>query len=52
MVTSLKSDVDVVVTEWGVADIRACSVRERAARLVEVAHPDHRAALAGHRLLC
>lgn len=45
-VTSLKSDVDVVVTEWGVADIRACSVSERVERLVAVAHPDHRAALA------
>ncbi len=44
-VTSSKSDVDVVVTEHGVADLRACTVSERAERLVAVAHPDHRTAL-------
>jgi succinyl-CoA:acetate CoA-transferase len=38
-------DVSVVVTEQGVADLRGCSPRERAARLVDVAHPDYRAAL-------
>jgi acyl-CoA hydrolase len=46
LVTSLKSDVDVVVTEWGVAEIAACSMSERKERLLRVAHPDHRAALA------
>lgn len=49
VVTSSKSDVDVVVTEWGIADIRACSVSERVERLVAVAHPDHRAALEAER---
>lgn len=49
LVTSLKSDVDVVVTEWGVADIRACSMNERIDRLVQVAHPEHRTALAERR---
>lgn len=49
MVTSLKSDVDVVVTEWGIADIGACSMRERMERLAQVAHPDHREALAASR---
>ncbi|MGD9530234.1 MAG: acetyl-CoA hydrolase/transferase C-terminal domain-containing protein [Pseudonocardia sp.] len=44
-VTSLKSDVDAVVTERGVADIRAWTVSERAARLLAIAHPDHRAML-------
>ncbi|MCD2197659.1 acetyl-CoA transferase [Actinomycetospora endophytica] len=44
-VTTSKSDVDVVVTEHGVADLRACTVRERAERLIAVAHPDHRAGL-------
>lgn len=39
-------DVSVVVTEQGVADLRGCSPRERAARLVtECAHPDYRADL-------
>jgi acyl-CoA hydrolase len=46
LVTSLKSDVDVVVTEWGVADIAACSMSERREQLLRVAHPEHRAALA------
>lgn len=41
-VTSLKSDVDVVVTEWGVADLRAASLEERARRLLAVAAPEHR----------
>ena len=38
-VTSLKSDVDVVVTEWGVADLRTASLEERAQRLLAVAAP-------------
>lgn len=44
-VTTSKSDVDVVVTEHGVADLRACTLAERAARLTAVAHPNHRGAL-------
>jgi succinyl-CoA:acetate CoA-transferase len=35
-------DVDVVVTEQGVADLRGLSPRERAAELLECAHPDVR----------
>ncbi|MEF8783694.1 MAG: acetyl-CoA hydrolase/transferase C-terminal domain-containing protein [Haloarculaceae archaeon] len=38
-------DVDVVVTDRGVADLRGTSPRESAAALVEVAHPDFRADL-------
>ncbi|HZZ52189.1 MAG TPA: acetyl-CoA hydrolase/transferase C-terminal domain-containing protein [Pseudonocardia sp.] len=45
LVTSLKSDVDVVVTEWGIADIAACTLSERRERLLAVAHPDHRASV-------
>lgn len=44
-VTSSSTDVDVVVTEYGVADIRACTASERAGRIVEVAHPEHRVRL-------
>lgn len=43
--TCAKSDVDIVVTEWGVADLRAASLAERIGRIAEVAHPDRRAAL-------
>lgn len=35
-------DVDVVITEHGVADLRGTSPRERARLLVDVAHPDYR----------
>jgi succinyl-CoA:acetate CoA-transferase len=38
-------DVDVIVTERGVADLRGRSPRERARLLVEVAHPEFRADL-------
>jgi len=44
-VTIPRSLVQVVVTEWGVADLRNLSVRERARALANIAHPDHRAAL-------
>jgi acyl-CoA hydrolase len=44
-VTSLKSDVDLVVTEWGIADIREASLSERVERLIAVADPRHRDAL-------
>ena len=42
VVTTLKNTVDQVVTEWGVAELRGRSIRERAAALIAVAHPDHR----------
>ncbi|NLD77040.1 MAG: hypothetical protein GX643_10270 [Acidimicrobiales bacterium] len=41
--------VDVVVTEFGVADLRGLALADRAPALVAVAHPDDRAALAGAR---
>ncbi|MFM8304675.1 MAG: acetyl-CoA hydrolase/transferase C-terminal domain-containing protein [Actinomycetota bacterium] len=44
--TTARTDVDVVVTEHGVADLRGRSDEERARLLVEIAHPDHREALA------
>jgi acyl-CoA hydrolase len=42
MVTTLKNTVDQVVTEWGVAELRGRSIRERAQALIGIAHPDHR----------
>jgi acetyl-CoA hydrolase len=41
-VTTPRSDVDLIVTEYGIAELRGCSLRERARRLIAVAHPDHR----------
>jgi acyl-CoA hydrolase len=42
VVTTLKNTVDKVVTEWGVAELRGCTIRERARALIAIAHPDHR----------
>jgi acetyl-CoA hydrolase len=44
-VTTPRSDIDYVVTEWGIARLRGCSLRQRARAMVEIAHPDHRAGL-------
>lgn len=37
-----RNDVDRVVTEYGVAELRGTSMRERVARLIEIAHPRFR----------
>lgn len=42
MVTALRTDVDIVVTEFGVADLRSASLDERAEALIAIAHPDFR----------
>jgi acyl-CoA hydrolase len=42
VVTTPKNTVDKVVTEWGVAELRGRSVRERTLALIAIAHPDHR----------
>ena len=46
VVSTQRSDIDVVVTEHGVADLRRASDTERAERLIAIAAPQHRAALA------
>jgi acetoin utilization deacetylase AcuC-like enzyme/acyl-CoA hydrolase len=40
-----RNDIHHVVTEYGVASIFGRSIRERVARLIEIAHPDDREAL-------
>lgn len=42
IVTTLRADADVVVTEWGSAELRGCTLRERAKRMIAIAHPAHR----------
>ena len=37
-----RADVDFVVTEYGVAPLRGTTMRERAQRLISIAHPDYR----------
>ncbi len=46
-VSTARSDVDVVVTEHGIADLRGADDAERARRLTDIAAPEHRAGLAG-----
>jgi acyl-CoA hydrolase len=45
VVTTPKNTVDKVVTEFGVAEMRGRSIRERTRALISIAHPDHRADL-------
>ena len=46
VVSTPRTDVDVVVTEHGVADLRGADPATRAARLIAVAAPEHRESLA------
>ncbi len=41
-VVTTRAHVRTVVTEWGVAELWGKSLRERAAALIAIAHPDHR----------
>jgi acyl-CoA hydrolase len=39
-VTTARSDVDVIVTEFGAAELKGQTLAERARRLIAIAHPD------------
>lgn len=41
-VTTLRTDVDYIVTEYGIASLKGKSLRERARELINIAHPDFR----------
>lgn len=43
--TTSKNDVNYVVTEYGVAQLRGKSAKQRAQELIAIAHPDFRVAL-------
>lgn len=51
----VQGSVDTVITEFGAAHLRGRTIRERAQALIDIAHPDDRAALVRsakeHRLL-
>ncbi|WP_459545607.1 acetyl-CoA hydrolase/transferase family protein [Nocardia sp. X0981] len=51
-VTTARSEIDVVVTEFGAAELAGRTLAERARRLVGIAHPDFREGLAraAHRI--
>lgn len=42
IITTPRHQLDVVITEYGVAELRGRTVRERARALAAIAHPDHR----------
>lgn len=44
-VVTTRAHVHYVVTEYGVADLYGRNLRQRALALIDIAHPDHRAAL-------
>jgi acyl-CoA hydrolase len=44
-VTTARSDVDVIVTEFGAAELKGQTLAERTRRLVAIAHPDFRQVL-------
>jgi acyl-CoA hydrolase len=48
VVTTARSDVDIVVTEHGAAHLRGISLEERARRMIAIAHPEFREALERH----
>ena len=41
-VTVPSQDVDTIVTEYGIAELRGLSVRKRMEALIKIAHPDFR----------
>ena len=41
-VSTPRSDAGLIVTEYGVADLRGATLAERARRLLAIAHPEHR----------
>lgn len=47
-ITTPRHQLDLVVTEFGVAELRARTVRERAFALAEIAHPQFRDELRAH----
>ena len=51
-VTTARSEVDVVVTEYGAAELKGQSLAERTRRLTAIAHPDFREELdrAAHKI--
>lgn len=42
VVTLSRNDVEYVVTEYGVVNLRGCTVKERVDRLISIAHPKFR----------
>lgn len=48
IVTTSRTDVDYIVTEYGIAKLKGKSLRERAKALINIAHPDFREELSNN----
>ncbi len=46
--TTARSDIDTVITEFGVAELRGRTTTERARALIDIAHPRFRSGLSAH----
>jgi acyl-CoA hydrolase len=44
-VVTTRSHVQYIITEYGIADLYGKTLKQRAAALVNIAHPDHREAI-------
>lgn len=44
-VVTTRAHVQYVVTEWGIANLFGANLQQRAKRMIQIAHPDHREAL-------
>ena len=42
LVTTARADLDLVITEFGIADMRGKTMDERAHALIDIASPEHR----------
>lgn len=47
-----RNDVDIVITEYGAADLRGASINQRVRRLIEIAHPKFRDELWDQAVSC
>jgi acyl-CoA hydrolase len=43
--TTQRADADIIITEYGAAELKGCTLTERGRRLIAIAHPAHREAL-------
>jgi acetyl-CoA hydrolase len=43
--TTSRADADIIATEYGVAELRGRTIRQRVRAMIAIAHPAHREAL-------
>jgi acyl-CoA hydrolase len=53
VVTTARGDADVIVTEFGAAELRGQPLAERVRRMIAISHPSHRETLerAAHEIV-